>query len=207
MTRPVIEAFDTPHAAEREAADAIADALREALREKARATFIVTGGRSPGPVYDLLARAGLPWERIAVTLSDERWVDPASPDSNERLVRERLGPPNFVPLKTGHPTPQGDEAALAAILPADVVLLGMGEDGHVASLFPGGPEEGAGLTLPVPDRDPPRLSLTPRALAANRLTVVLVSGQAKRRALEAGGLPVHRLLDLASAPVRILWSP
>ena len=180
--------------------------------------FIATGGRTPAPVYDQLARADLPWDKVSVTLSDERWVDPLSPDSNERLVREHLfvehaAAATFIPLKTAHATPaEGVEEAsalLAGILPADVVLLGMGEDGHVASLFPGGPVDAAGLAVGVGTGAPqPRLSLTLKALQPRRLTVLLISGQAKRRVLEDGdGLPVHTLLARTAAPVRVLWSP
>lgn len=221
MTRPVIEVFDNPRAAAQEAADAIAGALRDAVLETGRATFVATGGRTPGPVYDLLARADLPWDKVDVTLTDERWVDPHSPESNERLVRERLfveraAAAAFTPLKSAHDTPQAGaveaEGRLDRILPADAVLLGMGEDGHVASLFPGGPAEGEGLAVGAPARDPapvqPRLSLTTRALLARQLIVVLVGGQAKRRVLEDGqGLPVHTLLERATSPVRVLWSP
>jgi 6-phosphogluconolactonase len=218
MGRPVVEAFDSPGAAAAEAAAAIADALREAVLARGAATFIATGGRTPGPVYDRLARADLPWDKVRVTLTDERWVDPDSADSNERLVRDRLfveraQAASFVPLKAAFDTPGeavGEaEALLERILPADVVLLGMGEDGHVASLFPGGPVEAGGLAVGVEAGPPqPRLSLTLQALEPRRLTVLLASGEAKRRVLEAqAGLPVHRLLARTKAPVRLLWSP
>lgn len=217
MARPVIEAYDSPRAAAEEAADAIADALRDAVLERGAATFIATGGRTPGSVYDRLARAELPWDKVSVTLTDERWVDAASPESNERLVRERLlveraAVATFAPLKSAHATP--DEAVeeavglLDRILPADVVLLGMGEDGHVASLFPGGPVEAEGLAVGVETGAPqPRLSLMLEALQPRRLTVLLISGEAKRQVLEEGaGLPVHTLLSRTKAPVRVLWS-
>lgn len=217
MARPVVEAFESPRAAAEEAADAIAAVLRDTVLERGAATFIATGGHTPGPVYDELARADVPWEKVRVTLTDERWVDPHSPDSNERLVRDRLlveraATATFVSLKTAHGAP-GDaveEVAglLATLLPADVALIGMGEDGHVASLFPGGPVEAEGLAVGVPSGAlQPRLSLTLQALTPRRLTVLLITGEAKRRVLEEGsGLPVHNLLSRTEAPVRVLWS-
>jgi len=220
MARPVVEVFDSPRAAAEEAADAIASALRDAVLERGSATFIASGGRTPEPVYDMLARADLPWDKVRVTLTDERWVDAQSADSNERMVRDRLfveraEAASFVPLKSAHATPKEAaahvERALGPTLLADVVLLGMGEDGHVASLFPGGPVLAEGLVVGVDAADPappqPRLSLTMQSLQPRRLTVLLISGQAKRRVLEDGaGLPVHTLLGRTKAPVRVLWS-
>lgn len=213
----VVESFGSAREAAEEAAEAIAGALRDAVLKRGAATFIATGGRTPGPVYDELARADLPWEKVRVTLTDERWVDPHSQESNERLVRDRLfvergATATFVPLKTAHATP-GDAVGevsglLDHILPADAVLLGMGEDGHVASLFPGGPVDAQGLAVGVPRGAPqPRISLTLQALEPRRLMVLLVSGEAKRRVLEEGSdLPVHVLLARTKAPVRVLWS-
>lgn len=213
MARPVVEAFGSPREAAQEAADAIAAALRDAVLERGQATFIASGGRTPEPVYDILARADLAWDKVRVTLTDERWVDPHSADSNERMVRDRLfveraAAAGFTPLKSAHAgsaeaVPEV-EGRLEAILPGDVVLLGMGADGHTASLFPGGPVEAEGLAVAADQR----LSLTMRALQPRRLTVLLISGVEKRRVLEEGeGLPVHVLLSLTKAPVRVLWSP
>ena len=217
MARAVIETFDSPRAAAEEAADAIAAALREAVQEGGAATFIATGGRTPAPVYDRLARADLAWDKVTVTLTDERWVDAHSAESNERLVRdhlcvERAAPATFVALKTAHAAPaeavEEVSGLLGHILPADAVLLGMGEDGHIASLFPGGPVKAEGLAVGVETGAPqPRLSLTLEALEPRRVTVLLISGEAKRRVLEEGaGLPVHTLLSRTKAPVRVLWS-
>jgi 6-phosphogluconolactonase len=227
--RPDIEVHETADEAAMAAAEAIADWLAAGLAENDRASFVATGGTSPGPVYDLLATLPLPWEQVSVTLSDERWVDPASPQSNERLLRERLlvgeaSAARFVPLWSRAATPEdaaeAAEVAVADLLPADVVLLGMGEDGHVASLFPGSPvlEEGldpfgGSLVIVAPKGDPAppqdRLSLTLYALRQTYLIVVLISGAAKRRIIEdQDDLPIHALLRAAGdVPVRIIWSP
>jgi 6-phosphogluconolactonase len=212
----VVEAFDSPREAAKEAADAIATALAEAIQQQGRATFIATGGRTPETAYDFLSRELLDWDKVRVTLTDERWVDPHSPESNGRMVRDRLlveqaAAARLVALKSAHATPAeavaDAEARLKPILPADVTLLGVGEDGHIASLFPGGPVEAAGLAVAAQGAQP-RLSLTLEALEPRRLTVVLISGEAKRRVVEEGaGLPIHLFLARTKAPVRILWSP
>lgn len=218
MASHPIETFETPHAVAEEAARAIAEGLGEAIRERGSATFIAAGGRSPGPIYDLLARAELDWGKVAVTLTDERWVDPHGPDANARFVRERLcveraADARFVSLKTDHATPPEAaaevEGRLRAVLPADVALIGMGEDGHVASLFPGGPVDAQGLAVGVETGVPqPRISLTLEALQPRALAVLAISGAAKREVLEHGeGLPVHVLLGRLKTPVRVLWSP
>lgn len=221
MARPVVEVFDSPRQAAQEAADAIAGALRDAIVERGRASFIATGGRTPEATYDILARSLLAWDKVAITLSDERWVDPHSSESNERLIRDRLLIEHgvqafFLPLKSDHATPheavEEVERRIGPMLLADVVLLGMGEDGHVASLFPDGPVEAEGLAVGVDSAEPapaqPRMSLTLQALQPRRLTVVLISGAAKRSVIEDGeGLPIHLLLERTKAPVRVLWSP
>ncbi len=227
--RYMIEAYADVSEASRAAAEAIADWLVAGLAEDDKASFIATGGTSPGEVYDLLSTLPLPWEHISVTLSDERWVAPDSPDSNARLLRERLlvgaaAQAAFVPLWSDAPTAEDAaeiaEAAIAELLPADVVLLGMGEDGHIASLFPGSPalEEGldplgGSLVIAAPKGEPAppqdRLSLTLYALRQSYLILVLIRGEAKRRVIEEQeGRPIHALLDAAGeTPVRIIWSP
>lgn len=227
--RYAIERYPDAADASRAAAEAIADWLAAGLAEDDKASFIATGGSTPGEVYDLLSTLPLPWEHISVTLSDERWVAPDSPDSNERLLRERLlvgeaAAANFVSLWSEAGTPddaaEAAEAAIAGLLPADVVLLGMGEDGHIASLFPGSPvlddgldPLGGSLVIAAPRGEPAppqdRLSLTLYALRQSYLIIVLIRGEAKRRVIEQGeGLPIHALLDAAGeTPVRIIWSP
>ena len=216
----MIETFTSETALAEAAAAATAERLRTALGERGRAALVATGGRSPGPVYDRLTGARLDWARVVVTLSDERCVGDDDPASNARLVRERLlvGPAaraHLLPL-----WPEPDPAAIAALRPFDAVLLGMGEDGHIASLIPGDPGLEAGLTEAGPTRPVPaglgkpplaRITLTLPALLDSRAIFVLIAGEAKRRVVEramAGeDLPVGRLLSQARAPVRILWRP
>jgi 6-phosphogluconolactonase len=228
----MIEVFDDAHSLAEAAAGAVVSALETGVRLNGTASLAATGGRSPGPVYDLMALAPLEWARVRVTLTDERWVDPGSPDSNERLVRERLlkhraAEAVFHPLRGREPNPEAAAEHASALFhswpPLDAVILGMGEDGHVASLFPGNPALGLGLdpaapaciAVPAGDGRPPpqaRLSLTIRGLTNAGLTVILTSGAAKRAVLERalhGGdpreLPVRAVLQSASA-VRILWT-
>jgi 6-phosphogluconolactonase len=203
------------------AAAAVAAQLREGLRTRPRASLCATGGRSPGPVYDILKDADLDWARVVVTLSDERCVDETNPQSNARLVRERLltGPAAKAHLVALWPRPQ--PGAIEPLLPFDATLLGMGEDGHIASLIPGDPALAAhldpadpALLADVPEGlgAPPlaRVTLTPRALLASRAIFLLISGGAKRlvidRALAGEDLPVRVLLQ-PQAPVRVFWSP
>ena len=227
-SRPEIEVYGTAEEAAMAAAEAIADWLHAGLSENDRASFVGTGGSSPGPVYDLLATLPLPWEQISVTLSDERWVPPTAPDSNARQLRERLltgeaASARFIPLWSDAPTAEdaaeAAEMALEDLFPADVILLGMGEDGHIASLFPGSPvlEDGldpfgGSLVIAVPTGDPgptvERISLTLYALKQSFLTVVLIRGEAKRRIIEErDGLPIHALFRASDMPVRVIWSP
>jgi len=214
-------------------AEAAAAALAGALAGPGRRALVVTGGTSPGAVYDRLSRLDLDWRDVTVTLSDERWVDAASPLSNERLVRDRLltGPAasaRLLPLKAGGADPTADASAvepcLRALLPWSAVLLGMGEDGHIASLFPGDPDlpgrldpDGHGLCVGVPVAGlapfVPRLSLTLRALLTTSLVVLLISGEAKRELLRrvaaepAFDPPVAAILRQDRTPVRVLWAP
>jgi 6-phosphogluconolactonase len=218
----MIETFANGRGLAEAAAAAIAAQLREGVATRPRASLCATGGRAPGPVYDLLKAADLDWARVVVTLSDERCVAADAPESNARLLRERLlaGPAakaHLIPL-----WPRPEPAALEALLPFDATMLGMGEDGHIASLIPGDP----GLTtaldpassalladVPAGLGSPPvaRVSLTLKALLSSHAIFLLISGGAKRlvidRALAGEDLPVRALLSQTDVAVRVLWSP
>ncbi len=220
---------------EHESRDALRDALADTLAadltrivgEKGRAVFCVSGGSSPPPVFERLAAMDLPWDKVVVTLNDERWVPPDHERSNARMVHETLlqGPgaaARFVPLYHPVDTPeQGMEAVAEAVtagaLPLDVLLLGMGEDGHTASIFPGADllDQALDLACPVPVlamRAPgavePRITLTLPALLSAQATYLLITGEKKRAVLEAARregaeseLPIRAILRQADPAI------
>ena len=216
----MIETHHDKDALDEAAALAIEVALADAINARGAASLVATGGRSPGPVYDRLSVAGLDWSQVAVTLSDERNVGEDHPDANARLVRTRLlqGPAAkacFLPL-----WPVPDPAALQALIPFDVVMLGMGEDGHIASLIPGDPGLADALitadllrNVPAGLGKPPlaRITLTLTAILSARAIFLLIAGEAKRevvaRALAGEDLPVGRLIAQADNRLRIFWTP
>jgi 6-phosphogluconolactonase len=227
MTR--LESFESGEAA----AQAAAQAIAAALSGPGPRTLVATGGRTPGPAYDALARIDLRWDQVTVTQTDERFVDPGAEDSNSRLVRTRLltglaAAASFVGLKGEGPTAEADAAAaeprLRALLPSAAVLLGVGDDGHIASIFPGDPRlathlDPAGQTLcfaaEVADEPPhvPRISLTARALLETGLIAILVTGDGKRRVISrvlddpAYRPPCVAVIRQDLVPVRIFWGP
>lgn len=234
LRTPAVAGFENPLQAAQTLAHDVVTHLSAALRTRGQANLAVSGGRSPGLLFDELARSRLDWARVTVTLVDERWVDPTADDSNERLVRDRLltrhaAAATFVPLKTraDHPAEAQAERtrALHAVLSgADVVVLGMGEDGHVASLFPRAAGLAAALdplaapalvAIDPPVAPHPRLGLNLAALLAARHVAVLVQGAQKaallsdaaRTARAGDPLPVDHLLAHREGPLRIYWSP
>ncbi|MDG2530591.1 6-phosphogluconolactonase [Caulobacter endophyticus] len=226
---PKLEVFPTREALYDAAASTIAGALTTAVATHGKAGFAATGGTTPAPVYDRLATLTVPWDKVTVTLSDDRFVPPDHPGSNEGLVRRHLlvaeaAKAGFAPLYFDGVDQQASadkaQEGVAQALPFGVVLLGVGADGHFASLFPGNPALAVGLD-PETDRlvvaapkgepapDLPRISLTFQALIQSSLIVLLVTGQAKRELLEGPvdpDLPIARILKQDRAPVRILWA-
>ena len=197
-------------------ADRLASELRRALHRRERALFVVPGGTTPGPVFDILCDVDLEWDRVDILPSDERWVAGDDPRSNAGLLRARLlqgraAAARLIPLHAATDTPEEalDELTetVAALLPIDVALLGMGADLHTASLFPEGDrlEEAlasdAPLLLPMraPAAPEPRITLTLPVLKDAMALHILITGTEKREALElASGL------DTRAAPVTAL---
>jgi 6-phosphogluconolactonase len=211
----------------------IAKALTAAIAARGVASLVVSGGRSPVKLFEILRTQQLDWERVCVALADERWVAPQDAASNERLVRdvllqERAASARSLGLKNAAPTP--DLGAVSAWetfarvpRPFDIVVLGMGDDGHTASLFPGSPNlpsalnPGAaagcvGMWSPVPPQ--PRLSLNLTALLDSRRVVLLIAGDSKWRTYSAAWaegppeqMPVRAVLRQKRTPVDVMWSP
>lgn len=181
-------------------AEVLADSLNTALHTKERATFAVPGGTSPGPVFDALSQVHLPWDRVDVMLTDERWVPETSDRSNTALLRRTLltGPAaaaTLIPLYAGTETPEDSLDALSAdiakTLPIDVMLIGMGADMHTASLFPGADRldealsDKAPILLPMraPGAPEPRVTLTAPVLRNAMDTHILIMGPDKKDAI------------------------
>jgi len=172
--------------------------LGAALAARGVASLIVSGGKSPIAFFNALSRQHLDWTNVWISLADERWLEPTSADSNAHLVHEHLrvaeaAAAHFVPLKSSAATPQAGLAASTALLaviprPFDVVVLGMGEDGHTASLFPGADGLAAALDAnnpaPLVAIDPssapyPRISMTLSALLNSRHLFLPLHGASK----------------------------
>lgn len=150
-------------------------------------TVALSGGSTPRPIYEALANERLPWDRVQWFFGDERFVPPDDPQSNYRMALEtmlfRAAPGTVHPIPTTGVTLQEAATRYEAELPErfDLVLLGLGTDGHTASLFPGSRvlDERAHRVAAVPDKDPPRITLTYPALENAAHTAFLVSGRDK----------------------------
>jgi 6-phosphogluconolactonase len=207
-------------------------AIDAALLDCGVAMLALAGGRTSPPVFRRLAARHRDWSRITVLPSDERWVAADHPDCNLRQMREAFaGADDIRWLSLAPALPQGAASAafangaLAAYpQPFDACMLGMGTDGHVASLFPGAANLAAALDPanpeaaiaivpdPMPSAGPhPRVSLTLARLLRSRRLLLVITGDDKRRVLErarAGApLPVAALLAAAHPAAEIHWSP
>ncbi|MBS0424899.1 MAG: 6-phosphogluconolactonase [Proteobacteria bacterium] len=179
-------------------ADFAATVLQNTLAHKPQATLVVPGGNTPRHYLPALAKCQLPWDRITVTLSDERWVDVNNEQSNERLVKHYLMqhlPENtrFVSLKTAHDNPFDAIGTLhqrldSLPLPVNLAVLGLGEDGHIASLFPGmNPDLLSAhhcIAVAPPIAPSLRMSLSLKLLAESEQIVLVVTGESKRQLLD-----------------------
>jgi len=210
-------------------ADGVAKALAYAVQTHGVASLVVSGGRSPVAFFEALSRRELPWSRVLIGLADERWVPPSNPASNEGLVRRYL-------LRNAAAEAQlfglyrsadsledaarlADQALLEFTRPIDVLVLGMGNDGHTASLFPGNANLAHALRHDCPERCLPmhapaapecRITLTYPLLASARMQCLAIQGTDKletmRAALSADALqmPIRAFLH---SPLEIYWCP
>ncbi|WP_299256599.1 6-phosphogluconolactonase [uncultured Kushneria sp.] len=206
----------------------VAGALGEDLEQQERVTLVLSGGSTPRPFMQALSRMPLPWSRVDITLADERWVATDHEDSNDRFVRTHMlinaaAEARFHPLVNDAPTPEeGAEEVgqrlTALTWPASVVVLGMGGDGHTASLFPDSAELGNGLesealviAAHAPSVEQPRISLTRDRLMRSHRRYLHLGGADKKAVLAramAGSdqheLPIRAFLD---APLALYWAP
>ncbi|WP_407297007.1 6-phosphogluconolactonase [Stutzerimonas zhaodongensis] len=210
-------------------ADRVAGALQYAVTNQGRASLVVSGGRSPIAFLEALSMRELPWAKVQVSLADERWVEPEHPDSNEGLLRQHLlqnaaAEAQLVGLYQAAETledaaEQAGKKLAGFSRPIDVLVLGMGDDGHTASLFPNSPllekgldKHGADLCLPMlaPVSPEQRITMTYPLLASARVQCLAIQGSAKldtlRQAmqLEPSQMPIRAFLH---SPLEIYWCP
>ena len=220
--------FPDRDALDRALASEVLQRLEGALEARGAAYLVVSGGSTPAGLFSMLAQAAIDWPQVTIMLADERWVDIGHDDSNERLVRSKLltGPAADAQFLTLIPEPGDAEANIAQLsetvkgLPRfDVVLLGMGEDAHTASLFPCAIEleegltttEGALMTRPSTAKHQ-RVSLSRRRLQHTECGIVHIVGQAKRSVLERAEKnpdPLHHPVSafLGADGFGCWWSP
>ncbi|MES2104594.1 MAG: 6-phosphogluconolactonase [Pseudomonadota bacterium] len=214
--------------------DALSALWLDIIQAKAAGSFALAGGTTPAPVYRKLDAllAALPvtsGANIKLVATDERWVGDADPQSNEGLFRQCLEKSNhdvqrwqLVSLKTSAAAPSEAIPAVAGRLAEqlpnafDAILLGMGADGHIASLFPGSPQllvnDPASLCVPAthPQSGQTRISLSLSRLLDTERIWLVITGKEKRQVLEAaatGGLPIGALLREATCAIDVFWSP
>jgi 6-phosphogluconolactonase len=230
------EAFHWNEFAGREAlaqtlAKRIAGLLSAAVERRGSALLAVSGGTTPARLFEVLSAEPIAWDKVTVTLVDERFVPPSSPRSNaalvaEKLLQRRAAAARFLPLfrkgeTLNEAATDGDREIAALPSPFDAVILGMGGDGHTASFFPDAlelpalldPENSLAL-MPVhaDSAGEPRLTLTlPRIVAAGFLALHIEGGEKRAtfdRAMGDGPqLPIRAVLDASPRPVEVFWAP
>jgi 6-phosphogluconolactonase len=214
-------------------ATVVASVLAEAVAARGEAAIAVSGGSTPKAFFKALSVKDINWKKVVITLVDERFVPPENDRSNHALVSSMLlqnkaAAAKFLPLY--HAVADPEDAAFAATSdakrlprPFDVVILGMGGDGHTASFFPGGNHLEQALSARTPrgvitmlaaDAIEPRLTFTFSALQDARLLVLHIEGEAKKPVIDealaqgaAGPLPIARVIGTASSDTEIYWAP
>lgn len=212
-------------------ASRVADRLTTAIAERGTALLAVSGGTTPAKFFATLSALPIAWDKVIVTLVDERFVPASSPRSNAGLVAANLlqnaaKAARFVPLyheAAGiEDAAASDEKALRSLpWPLDVVILGMGPDGHTASFFPDA-DDLAKLLDPASDKiilpvhaasaGEPRLTLTLARIIDAGFIALHIEGEDKRTAFDGAVAPgpqkpIRAVLDAAPRPVEVFWAP
>ncbi|WP_457298997.1 6-phosphogluconolactonase [Phyllobacterium sp. P5_D12] len=230
---PRLNSFADGNALAEALASTVAARLADAVEARGKAVLAVSGGTTPARFFKMLSLKDLPWDKITITLVDERFVPPTSDRSNQKLVTEMLLQNHaikarFVGLYNHAPNvEEGAKMAGQAIAgigqPFDVVILGMGGDGHTASFFPGGDRLSDAISPDQPElvlpmhaegAGEPRLTLTLPAIVNARFVALHIEGAGKRTTLEAAlrrgattDMPIRAILRYEPIELEIFWAP
>lgn len=209
----------------------VAARLTDAIAKRGSALLAVSGGTTPGKFFAALSAIPIAWDKVTVTLVDERFVPPSSPRSNAGLVaanllQNRAAAARFVPLyheaASIEDAAASDSEALKTLAwPLDVVLLGMGGDGHTASFFPdaGNLDElldptSQRIVVPVHAQSAgePRLTLSMARIIAAGFIALQIEGDDKRAAFDGAmgpgeKKPIRKVLEASPIPVEVFWAP
>jgi len=214
-------------------AEKIGKLLTQGIQDNGQASLAVSGGSTPVELFQILSNLNIPWQKIVITLVDERWVEPAADDSNEHLVRTHLlknkaAAATFIGMKNTAATAGTGETECEQQLqkiprPFDVLILGMGNDGHTASLFPGAKKLAQATDMKSKKRcigiapltaPHERMTLTLPAILDSRQIVLHITGQGKQDVLQkaqAEGpieeMPIRFILRQQATPVSVFWAP
>lgn len=227
----IIHEFDSPESLTVQFANRIVELLEHAIASKGKASLVVSGGSTPKPLFMLLAKTDIAWHKVTITLADERWVKSTHQDSNEKLVHENLltnkaAAAEFVSLTTDAIEAQSAENEISTRIDAidthyDVVILGMGEDGHTASLFPCSEQISDGLNMSRklsaiatrPTTAPhQRMSMSLAKIVGAKNIFLHLTG-AKKKAVLQDALANYTELEkpikavCEHAPVELMWAP
>jgi len=206
--------FNTREALDEALANKVANELTQAIAENGKASLAVSGGSTPKGFFTKLSQFDLAWDKVTVTLADERWVEFESDASNTRLVHESLLQNNaakatFFHLKVGELTEETlaelNTQAKIKVLPFDVLILGMGEDGHTASLFPCSEQIKQGLDVSNQDA---LMKVVPKTAPNDRITFTfsqLILDQANSGD-DFFEMPIRAFLQNQNTQTQVYWA-
>ena len=227
MSQAILHTFATQQACNEALTQELASCITQTLSTQQKASLLLPGGSTPAGLLSQLNQHNLPWASIYISPTDERWVAESNEHSNARMLRNALPQAEVLDPRLADTAEESSTAWAAALqthLPFAATLLGMGGDGHIASLFPGMPhllqslqltESPSALVGLAPDKPKVRLSLNLSMLCNTEWLGLLVFGDSKRQMLDrvlandptTHTLPIYHLLWHAAMPVHIYWAP